>query len=156
MQGIGDRGHQLGRLLERRAALKDPLLQVAALKELRNDVAEAVLGAAGVVDGHDIRVLELREDLGFREIGFEIIRRRDPLDVRHLDGDGAVELVVVGEIDATETAFSEQPDHAIATDLGRVAAGKRRWKGGGPSWVEWRGGSVVLVHRWYRSRRRCR
>ena len=74
----------------------------------------------------------------------------------HLDGDGAVKLVVVGEIDSAEAAFSEQPDDPIAADPGRVAAGKRRWNAGRTSWVKRRGRSSILVHHWYRSRRRCR
>ena len=64
--------------------------QVAALDVLRDDVAEAVVGAAHVMDRHDVRVVEVGEDAGFGQVGFGVLGAGDALRVRHLDGHGAV------------------------------------------------------------------
>ena len=77
------------------------------------------------MDRHDVRVFELGEDLRFLEIGFQVLGRGDPLWVRHLDRHGAVELIVMSQIDSTEAALSKQPDHPIATDLSRITERER-------------------------------
>ena len=69
-------------------------------------------------------MLEPGEDLGLDEKRFDVLRRRDSFGVRHLDGDGPVELVIVCKIDAPEAALPEQPDDAIAADLDRIAGGE--------------------------------
>ena len=61
VQRLGDRRHQLRRLPEGQPALPQPLRQVAALDVLRDDVAEAVVGPADVVDRDDVGVVELGE-----------------------------------------------------------------------------------------------
>ena len=55
VQRLGDRRHQLGRLPKGQPALPHPLRQVAALDVLGDDVAEAVVGPADVVDRDDVR-----------------------------------------------------------------------------------------------------
>ena len=66
-------------------------------------------------------MVEPGEDAGFVQIRFHILGASDSFRVRHLDRHGAVELVVVGEIDPSEAALSKQPDHPIATDLRRIS-----------------------------------
>ena len=66
-------------------------------------------------------MVETGQDLGFGEVRFEIFGRGDALEVRHLDGNGAVELVVVGEVDSAEAAFAQQADYPVAADFYRVA-----------------------------------
>ena len=61
VQRLGDHRHQLAPTRERRPALLHPLGQVAPLDVLRDDVTEAVVGPADVVDRHDVRVFELGE-----------------------------------------------------------------------------------------------
>ena len=60
-------GDQLRRLPERRPALPEPVRQVAPLDVLGDDVAEAVLGAADVVDRHDVGVVQPGEGAGLGE-----------------------------------------------------------------------------------------
>ena len=37
--------------------------------------------------------------------------------MRHLDGDGPLQLIVVGEVNEAEAAFAQDPLDAVATDL---------------------------------------
>ena len=61
VQRAGDDRHQFHRLADRRPALLQPFGQIASLDELRDDIAEAVVGSAHVVDRHDVGVFELGE-----------------------------------------------------------------------------------------------
>ena len=78
VQRLGDDRRQLGRLAERRPALPQPLGQVAALDELRDHVAEAVVGPAHVVDRHDVRVVELGQGAGLGQVEPRRRRARRP------------------------------------------------------------------------------
>ena len=80
-------------------ALTQPLRQVAALDVLGDDVAEAVVGAADVVDRDDVGVVELGEDLGLGQVGLDVLGAGDPLGVGHLDRHRPVEVVVLGQVD---------------------------------------------------------
>ena len=73
VQRLGDRRHQLRRLPEGRPALPQPLRQVAALDVLGDDVAEAVVGPAHVVDRDDVRVVELGEGAGLGQVGLDVL-----------------------------------------------------------------------------------
>ena len=84
-------------------ALPQPLRQVAALDVLGDDVAEAVVGPAHVVDRDDVRVVEPGEDPGLGQVGLDVLGAGDPLGVGHLDRHRAVEVVVVGQVDPSRT-----------------------------------------------------
>ena len=61
------------------------------------------------------------KDAGFVQIGFHILGVGDSFRVRHLDGDGAVEVVVVGKIDPSEPALTQTADDPVTPDLGGIA-----------------------------------
>ena len=121
MQGVGDRGDQFRRIPEGRASLFHPDCQVASFDELRDDEAEPVFRAAHVVDRHDVGMVQLGENSGFDEKRFHILGAGDSFGVRHLDGDRAVEVIVVSQIDPSEPALTEPADDPVAPDLGGIA-----------------------------------
>ena len=102
-------------------ACPDPGRQVAALDELRDDEAQAVLGAAHVEDRHDVGVVQAGQDAGFGEVRLELLGLGDAFRVRHLDGDRAVEFIVMGQIDPPEPALTEPTDDPVAPDLRGIA-----------------------------------
>ena len=61
-------------------------------------------------------MIEIGDGAGFGQIGLGIFGLRDQLGVRHLDGDGPVQLLVVGQIDEAEAAFAQHLLDAVATD----------------------------------------
>ena len=121
MQGVGDGGDQLRRIPEGRSSLSHPDRQVAAFDELRHDEAESVLRATHVEDRHDVGMVQPGEDPGFNEKRLDILGVGDSFRVRHLDGDRAVEVIVVSKIDPSEPALTEPTDDPVAADLGGIA-----------------------------------
>src|SRR5262249_9416809 len=82
-----------------------------------DNVTGELLGAADVVDGNDMRVVEMGDGAGFRQVRFGVRPLSDESGVRHLDGHGPAELVVVSQVNPSETAFAQQPVHAVAADV---------------------------------------
>ena len=73
VQRLGNRGHQFRGFAKRGPVVLDLLRQRAAFDELRDDEAGTVLGAADVVDGNDVRVVEAGDGAGFGQVGFGIL-----------------------------------------------------------------------------------
>ena len=103
------------------SSLSHPDRQVAAFDELRDHEAEPVFGAAHVEDRHDVGMVQLGEDPGFDEKRLDVLGVGDSFGVRHLDGDRAVEVIVVSKIDPSESALTEPTDDPIAADLRGIA-----------------------------------
>ena len=55
---------------------------------------------------------------------FDILGARDSFRVGHLDGDRAVEVIVVSEIDPSEPALAEPADDPVAADFGGIDVGE--------------------------------
>ena len=62
-------------------------------------------------------MIEIGDRASFGEIGLGIFRLRDQLGVRDLDGNGPVQLLILGQIDKAEAAFAEDLLDAVATDV---------------------------------------
>ena len=107
-----------------RSSLSHPDRQVAAFDELRHDEAESVFRATHVIDRHDVGMVQLGEDSGFNEKRLDILGASDSFRVWHLDGDRAVEVIVVSEIDPSEPALTEPMDDPIAPNFGGIAVGE--------------------------------
>ena len=93
------------------------LLQRVAVDVLHRDVVDAVL-LAGVVDRHDVRVVELRGALGLAQ---EVLQRLRILLQRvgqHLERDDAVEHGVLGLVDDAHAAAAELAEDLVAARLG--------------------------------------
>ena len=73
VQRVAEHGDQLAPI---RANAGRPrpsrVCQVAAFHVLGDDVATAVVGAADVVDRHDVGVREPREDPGLAQVGLDV------------------------------------------------------------------------------------
>ena len=90
-------------------------------------------GATGLEDGDDVRMPQPRRGASFAEKSFRQ-RRIVGSQTRHFQGDFAVQLRIVGTIDAAESALAEQGAHLKAADL-RVTVAlltgckrpRRRW-----------------------------
>ena len=118
VQGVGDRGDQFRRLVKAGASLSLILVrQVAAFDELRDDEAETVVGATHVVDRHDVGMVQAGEDAGFVQVRLDILGVGDSFGVRHLDRDGAVEVVVVGQIDPPNPPWPKPSEDRVTPDL---------------------------------------
>ena len=117
VQRLGHRRHQFDRFVERQPGLLEPRGEVGAVDVLRDDEAGALLGAADIVDGNDVRMVEVGDGAGFGQIGFGVFGPGDQLAVRHLDGDEPLQLVVVGQVDEAEAALAQDPLDPVATDL---------------------------------------
>ena len=114
MQGQGNGGYQVRRLLEGRSSLSNLDRQIASFDEFRHNVAESKVGAAHVMDRHDVGMVQPGEDLGFDQKRLGILRVSDSLRIWHLDGDRAVEVIVVSQINSPESALTEPTDDPIA------------------------------------------
>ena len=92
------------------------------------------VGAADVVDGHDVRVVEVGDGAGFGQIGLGVFGPGNEPAVRHLDGHEPLQLLVVGQVDAPEAALAQDSLDAVATDA--------------PGLIVWlvRAGAVGVVH----------
>ena len=117
VQGFSQGRHQCCGLGEGRTDWLDVLGEVAALDELGDDVAPPVLRGADIEDRDDVRVVQAGQDAGLGQVRLDIFGRRSALLVRHLDGDGAMQLLIVGQIDPPEPACTQEPLDPIATDL---------------------------------------
>ena len=146
VEGLGDCRHQLGRIAECEPSLPHSLGQVAPLDVLRHDVTEPVVGPADVIDRDDVRVVEPGECAGLGKVFLDVLRPGHSPGVGHLHGDGAVELLVTGEVNPPESALAELPDDPIAADRRGIAL--RAWRS--------RARALVSSTRWSPQRRLSR
>ena len=63
-----------------------------------------------------MRVVQIGNRAGLGQIRLGVFRLGDQSGVRHLDGDTAIQLVVVSKIDQPEPAFAQQLFDAVASD----------------------------------------
>src|SRR5262249_17448539 len=108
LQRLGQGDQQGRRLVEARAAARDPLGQVVPGDVLGEEVKRDVGGAADVVDGDDVGVVEGGVQAGLRVVGLQR-GRGEPVGERQLDGDEAVEVVVAGQVDDAEAPLAQLP-----------------------------------------------
>ena len=99
-----------------RAAVERPG-QRLPLDILHDDVAAAVLGDPGLVDGADAGMIQRRGGARLAQqpaagVGVGEFFRGDELD-RHV----APERQIVGEVDLTQTAAAKEPDDAVAAGV---------------------------------------
>ena len=65
-------------------------------------------------------MVEVGDGAGFGQVGFGVFGASHQLAVRHLDGHGPLQLVVVGQVDEAEAALAQDSLDPVATDvLGR-------------------------------------
>ena len=113
------------------------------------------------MDRHDMGMVEPGENSGFDQKRFGILGACNTFRVGHLDGDRAIQIIVVREIHRPEPALTEPMDDSVAPDhegiavlgaartlKGRLRAGRSRQAPclirGGTRGRTWRLGSVRL------------
>jgi hypothetical protein len=99
--------HQSGQRGRQRAAVFEQVAQVGALDELGGEVRLLVLGAPVVVDGDDVGMLDLRDELRFfLEAAGQLFvagKRR----AQHLEQDEAVQPLLIAFVDGRGVALGE-------------------------------------------------
>src|SRR5204862_1286362 len=108
LQGAAGLLEDAERLLEGEGArLLEDLGQGAPFDALHR-VPEEGAGGADAVDGDDVGVVERGGDLGFALEAFGGVGAVSELQRQDFEGDGAVELDLVGEVDERHAAAAEQ------------------------------------------------
>ena len=69
-------------------------------------------------------MVQLGEDSGFNEKRLDILGANDSFGVWHLDGDRAVEVIVVSQIDRPEAALTKPTNDPIPPNFGGIDVGK--------------------------------
>jgi len=80
----------VGAFGDREPKCPQPRRQITAGDVFGNDVAGVVLGAADVMDGHDVRMVEVGDGAGFAQIGLYIGGPSDPVGMSYFNGDGPI------------------------------------------------------------------
>ena len=78
---------------------------------------ERVVGAADVVNRHDIGMRDCARRFCFSQEAVDVFFVDAVLILEHLDGDGAVEFGVVRPIDERHRAFGHEAFDLVASDL---------------------------------------
>ena len=123
--GRRPRSPPTGRLPDNRAALFQPFFEVGPIDKFRDNVTGAVLRAAHIIHRHDAGMVEIGDRPSLGQVRFRIFGLGDQPGVRHLDGDGPVQLLIVSEVDKAEAPLAQHFLDAVATDplgmLGRCS-----------------------------------
>src|SRR5207244_2391520 len=85
-----------------------------------NDVAQAVVGAAKIVDRNDMRVIQAGQNTGLGQKSLDLFRLRYPMAMRHLDSHHAPQVVVIALVDNPEASFAEFPRDAVTAQRSRL------------------------------------
>src|SRR5262249_6517303 len=119
------------------AVFLDPSCQSRAIDILGNDEARQLVGAADVVNGNDMRMVEAGDCARFRDITGHVEDVWYEYPMGHLDGHLPLQLFVQCQIDAPKVPFAENPLHAVTADLlWKIRRfGDRVWTCGG-LWTE--------------------
>ena len=118
-QGVGDLQRDMNRVVDRELGLAvEPVAQRFPFDE-RHDVVEQAVGLPGIVETEDVRVLELGGHANFtvESLGTD---RGAELRVQHLDGDLALMLEILREVDGGHAAGAELAFHAIPVGQSRL------------------------------------
>src|SRR5439155_25668858 len=122
----GDGGDQAGRR-PRRAVARRPQRgrQVAALDVLHGEVRLA-FALADVIDGDDVRVVEVGGGLGLQAEAGQVLGERQLAGPDHLEGDDAAEGLVTGLVDDAHATLGDLVEQFVLAD---DAAGRQRGPG---------------------------
>ena len=78
MQGLGNRRNEFRRFTVRQRVAADPDRQVGPFNELRDNVAQTILGWPCIMHGDDVGMVQAGQDSGFGDIEFQRARGCSP------------------------------------------------------------------------------
>src|SRR5262249_11405163 len=96
--------------------------------EFGDDEAEAV-GAAYIINRHDMRLIQAGQYASLCEVGLDIFRLTNPMAVGHLDRHLPPQFLVVAFVDNAKTAGAESPRNTVAAQTLRVIHFSFLWVG---------------------------
>ena len=103
LQRLTDRWNDGERLLRRQRSFLEHIAEIHPVHVFHYDVVEPV-GFAEIMDRHDVRVVHLRQGLGFPFEAFCESRIAVPLACQHLDRHDAVERLLPRLVNDAHTA----------------------------------------------------
>src|SRR5437899_6641641 len=115
VQRLGYRRHEIGRLCAGWAGLPHSFGKIASLNELGDDEAQAICRATNVEDRDDVWMIEIGDGAGFPEVSFGVFGPRNQPAMRHLDGHEALQLIVMGQVNQSKAASTQDSLYPIAT-----------------------------------------
>ena len=123
IEGPGQHRDECGRLVSRQGPAPHPFAEVAAVgifeDEIRLRPGRQIDGAE-IVDLHEVRMAELRHRLPLAEETSEILAFRQATGEDHLDGDGAIQLLLHRPEDDTHPAATELLRHPVTRQMERA------------------------------------
>ncbi len=156
MQGVGYGRRQFRGFPVLRPLLFQPLREVGPIDKFRDNVAGVILRVADIMHRDDAGMVEIGDRASLSQIHFRIFGMRDQAGVRHLDGDGPVQLLVLSEIDKAEAPLAQHFLDAIAADpLGMLLTGSLSLRVRFPIAVVRHIDCVRFVHGWRRLPHPC-
>src|SRR4029077_14538085 len=100
----------------RQATFPNPFPQVASHNQLRHDKAETIARGADVIDRNNVGMVEAGEETGFGQVRLGLLRYGKALRPGNLYGYRPVQLIVMGQVDATEASLAQNCLHSVATN----------------------------------------
>ena len=88
MKRLGHRGHEFRRSPDGHTLPLDPFRQTLPVDELRHHVKRDLVVTPDIVDGDDVRVIEVGDGSGLLQVKPRVFRTRDQPGVGNLDRDG--------------------------------------------------------------------
>jgi hypothetical protein len=139
---LGHRRRECHGLVYGQPGLLEPGCETAAVDVLRHDVARELLGAAHVVNRHDIGMVQVGDDARFGEIGFGTAGFGHQMGMRNLDRHRAAQLLVLSQVDEAEAASAQHPFDPVAPNPFEWWHLADRNRGGVHPWTSW----IGIVH----------
>jgi uncharacterized protein (TIGR03067 family) len=146
VQRLGHRRYQFHDFVQRQTGLLEPGEKVGSVDVLRDDEARKLLGTADIVNGNNVRMIEVGDGASLGEIGFGIAGLGDQPGVRHLDGNKTLQLPIVSQVNEAEAALAKSLLHQVATDLLRNCVRIMKIRRGFLTIRRWIGCCVRIVH----------
>lgn len=127
MQSVSDGGNQFGSFSILESLLLQLRGEIGPLDVFGNDVAGTVLSAADIMHRNYAGMIEIGDGASFGQICLGVFGPGKPLSPRNLDGDWPVQLVVMGQVNPTKSAFTQDFLDTVATNLFRLIGWGSNW-----------------------------
>jgi hypothetical protein len=114
-QGVGQRDRQIEDLRQRQTTARQRAIEALPLDMLHGEKLHS-LTFLDAEDGDDVRMAERRHRLRLAAEAGEAHRIAGKLGGENLEGDGPLEVGVLGEVDLSHPPFAEFADNAVVRE----------------------------------------